>query len=267
MIPCDLLRYLVFIPSFRLRNGVLMKSGFPGNRVSYWKGMVLISILMAGCAASGEKSDLLSLLGVDEKIADTSDQGVESIYDALTLLKRGEAYFVKGDFAEASQEFLRFLELHSLHRMAAFAQYRLGMSYYHQMNTNDRDPGPMEKALGAFQKVVNQYPESLYIGEAREKIGILQRRQAEHHLYVGHFYYKNSAYPAAIFRFKKVLAQEEQGPLAEKALYYMGLSYYYAGGQKDAYETFQKLLKEHPRSSYSRESEEMLSSLNAPSGS
>lgn len=235
--------------------------------MSHWKGMILIFILIAGCATSGEKSELLFLLGVDEKIADTSDEGVASIYDALTLLKRGEAYFVKGDYAEASQEFLRFLELHSFHRMAAFAQYRLGMSYYHQMNTNDRDSAPMGKALAAFQKVVTQYPESLYTDEAREKIGFLQRRQAEHHFYVGHFYYKNSSYSAAISRFKKVLAQEEQGTLAEKTLYYLGLSHYYAGDRKNAYDTFQKLLKEHPRSSYSRESEEMLFSLTTASGS
>jgi outer membrane protein assembly factor BamD len=231
------------------------------------KGIILIFIFLTGCATSGEKSELLNLLGVDEKIADTSDQGVESIYDALTLLKRGEAYFVKGEYIEASQEFLRFLELHPFHRMAAFAQYRLGMSYYHQMNTNDRDPGPMEKALAAFQKVVTQYPESLYTDESREKIGVLQHRQAEHHFYVGHFYYKNSAYPAAISRFKKVLAQEEQGSLAEKTLYYLGLSHYYGGDQKNAHEVFEKLLKEHPRSSYTRESEEMISNLSTTSGS
>jgi outer membrane protein assembly factor BamD len=151
--------------------------------------------------------------------------------------------------------------------MAPFAQYRLGMSYYHQMNTNDRDPGPMEKALAAFQKVVTQYPESLYTDEAREKIGKLKDRQAEHHFYVGNFYYKNSAYPAAISRFKKVLDQGEQGPLAEKSLYYMALAHHHAGDQKSAIEIFQKLLKEHPRSSYSRESEEMLSSLRTASGS
>ena len=189
--------------------------------ISRWKGIFLIFVFISGCATSGEKSELLSLLGVDEKIADTSDQGVESIYDALTLLKRGEAYFVKGEYTEASQEFQRFLELHPFHRMAAFAQYRLGMSYYNQMNTNDRDPGPMEKAITAFQKVVTQYPESLYTDESREKIGVLRHRQAEHHFYVGQFYYKNAAYPAAISRFKKVLAQEEPGPLAEKTLYFL----------------------------------------------
>ena len=235
--------------------------------IDQWKGILLVFIFISGCATSGEKSELLSLLGVDEKIADTSDQGVESIYDALTLLKRGEAYFVKGEYTEASQEFQRFLDLHPLHRMAAFAQYRLGMSYYNQMNTNDRDAGPMEKAIAAFQKVVTQYPESLYIDESREKIGTLKHRQAEHHFYVGQFYYKNSAYPAAISRFKKVLAQEEQGPLAEKTLYYLGLSHYYAGDRKTAQDLFQKLLKEHPRSVYSHESENMLSTISTTSGS
>lgn len=231
------------------------------------KGIILTLILITGCAGTEEKSELLDLLGVNEEIADTSDEGVENTYDALTLLKRGEAHFVKGSYAEASDEFIRFLELHPFHRMAAFAQYRLAMAYFRQMNTNDRDPGPMEKALAAFQKVVTDYPQSLYVAEAREKIAALEGRQAEHDFYVGHFYYKKSAYSAAIARFNKILARGEKGPLAEKTLYYMGLAHYHSGNPEEARRSFHQLQREHPDSPYVGRSEEMLPLLTPTSES
>ena len=150
--------------------------------------MWIVFVFCAGCAGTGEKSELLSLLGVDEKITDTSDEGVEKVYDALTLLKRGEADYVKGDYLVASDEYQRFLELHPFHRMAPFAQYRLALSYYNQMGTDDRDPGPLERGLASFQKVVALYPQSLYVDEARAKIQELTHRQAQREFYVGHFY-------------------------------------------------------------------------------
>ncbi len=228
------------------------------------KGIVLLSLFLVGCASSGEKSELLSLLGVDEKIVDNSDQGVEKIYDALTLLKRGEANYVKEDYAAASEEYQRFLDLHPLHRMAAFAQYRLGMSFYKQMNTNDRDPGPMNKAIGAFEKVVKNYPESLYTREAQEKLKELARRQTEHQLYVGRFYYKNGAYPAAIARLQKAIAKGEGRSLIEESLYYLGLSHYYSEHWNEARETFQKLLQEYPESRFSGKAKQMLTQIPSP---
>lgn len=230
-------------------------------------GRILLALFLAGCAGSGEKSELLSLLGVDEKIVDNSDQGTEKIYDALTLLKRGEANYVKEDYVAASDEYQRFLELHPLHRMAPFAQYRLGLSYYKQMNTNDRDPGPMEKAIGAFEKVVKDYPQSLYKREAEEKLKELARRQTAHHLYVGRFYYKNSAYPAAIARFQKAIEKGEGRSLIEESLYYLGLSQYYAEQRNEARVTFQKLLQEYPESRFSAKAKQMLAELPAPPSS
>ncbi|HLG21708.1 MAG TPA: outer membrane protein assembly factor BamD [Candidatus Manganitrophaceae bacterium] len=215
----------------------------------------LCGALLAGCAGSGAKSDLLSLMGVDEKITESSDEGVENIYDAMTLLKRGEAYYVKEEYDAASEEYRRFLELHPFHRMAAFAQYRLGLSFYSQMDSRDRDPEPMEKAMAALRTLVDRYPQSLYVEEAREKIAELTRRRAEREFDIGLFYYKNEAYPAAISRFKKALEPEGKGALAEKTLYYLALSYDAAGRREEARATFEKLRTEHPGSPYARKSE------------
>ncbi len=215
------------------------------------RGIIILGLFLflAACTGTEEKSELLSLLGVDENIVN-SNEDPENTYDAITLLKRGEAFYVKGDYIEAVAEFDRFLMLHPFHRMAAFAQFKLAMSYYHQLNTIDRDPGPMKKAMGAFQKVVVQYPQSLYVEEAAENIERLKIREFNHEFLIGHFYFKTEAYPAAIARFEKILDQTSDQALKEKTLYYLGLSQYETGNHSKAAQIFQQLLHQYPQSAF-----------------
>ncbi len=215
------------------------------------KLLILFVLLLSACAGTEEKSELLTILGVDEKIVDT-DQESENTYDALTLLKRGEAYFIKEDYIEAVSEFERFLSLHPFHRMAAFSQYKLAMSYFHQIHTIDRDPAPMEKALAAFQKVKTQFPKSLYVDEATEKIAELKKRQGEHQFQIGRFYFRTEAYPAAIARFEKVLARFEKGELTEKTLFFLGRSHFGAGDHEASLKVFDALLTSYPDSQYKK---------------
>jgi len=214
-----------------------------------WGCVILLAILLSGCAGSEEKSELLSLLGVDERSIDTN-QDTESTFDAITLLKRGEALYIKKEYIEAAAEFERFLLLHPFHRMAAFSQFRLAMSHFQQRNTIDRDPGPRENAMAAFQKLISQYPQSLYIDEANEKISELKHQQARHEFLIGHFYYKTNAYPAAIARFEKVLAKATNETLLEKTRYFLGLSNFEAGDTEAASEIFKQLLEKHPHSPF-----------------
>lgn len=226
----------------------------------YWGRFIVLLFFLAGCAGAEQKSELLSLLGVDEKIVDT-EENTENTYDAITLLKRGEAFYVKEDYIEAVAEFDRFLLLHPFHRMAAFAQFKMAMSYFQQINTIDRDPGPMEKAMSAFAKVVSQYPQSLYVEEAKEKISNLKRREAEYEFLVGHFYYRTEAYSAAIARFEKILARETEDRLLEKTLYFLGLSYFEKGDSSRASNTFEQLLEKYPHSSFEEKIKQIQSNL------
>ncbi len=210
----------------------------------------IASIVLISCAGKEEKSELLSLLGVDEKIVDASDQNTDNTYDAITLLKRGEAYFVKAEYIESVAEFERFLSLYPFHRMAAFSQYKVAMSYYHQINSIDRDPAPMEKAMSSFQKVVSQFPQSLYIDEAQEKISELKQRDIQHQFHIGRFYFRTKAYPAAIVRFENILSKSEEEPMNEDVLYFLGLSYFHSGDKDRSMKTFQDFLEKYPNSAY-----------------
>lgn len=222
----------------------------------YIRSLSITLILLSGCAGTEEKSELLTLLGVDEEIVDTSNQDIDSTFDAISLLKRGEAHFVKENYIEAAAEFERFLSLHPFHRMAAFSQYKLALSHFHQMNTIDRDSAPMNRAIKAFKTVISQYPTSLYVDEAKEKLETLKRRQADHEFLIAHFYFRTKAYPAAIVRFNKILANqdsERENALSEKTLYYLGVSYLKRGDQDASDQAFKQLIEDFPQSPFLKE--------------
>jgi outer membrane protein assembly factor BamD len=213
--------------------------------------LLAASFLISGCAtALSQKSDLLKLSHNDEGFVDFADQETGTIYDPLSLLKRGEAFRVKEDYPAAVAEYSRFLELYPFHRMAAFAQYSLGECYISQVSTTDRDPTPAEQAIFAFHQVIKKYPDSLYAKEAEEKVSTLKSSQTEYQFRIGYFYYKKEAYPAAIARFENILKEAAPGTGAEKTLYYLSIALDRSGNREQAKVVLQRLQSEYKDSSF-----------------
>jgi outer membrane protein assembly factor BamD len=241
------------MPRFAL--ALSQKNGYTLQMIIYYRTVFVVVGLffILGCTTNlSGKSELLTLSHTDEGIVDLADQETEKIYDPLSLLKRGEAYWVKEDYIEAASEYRRFLELFPSHKMASFAQYSLASSYARQISTPDRDPTPIENALIAFNKVITKYPDSLYAKDAAEKIKELTLQKAEYQFDIGYFYYKKEAYPAAIARFENLLENKLPDEITEKTLYYMGISHYRNENKEMAQLAFQRLKSEYATSPYNQ---------------
>jgi outer membrane assembly lipoprotein YfiO len=207
--------------------------------------------LFMGCAESrlATQSELLTLSSTDETITNVAGIETDTLRDPLSLLNRGEAYFVQEEYASAAAAYQRFLEQYPFHRLAAYAQFSMGRCFYHQVGTADRDPTPIVQALAAFNQLITAYPDSLYVQEATEKIKDLTNRQAEHEFTVGHFYYRRKGYSAAAARFESALKGGE-GAVREKTLYYLGWTHYQQGDPEKSKTLFAILRSEYPDSDY-----------------
>src|SRR6266446_5887681 len=105
-------------------NTTTMKQIRKQVRISlFW---VLLGMLLAGCATEKDTmgSEIRDLLGIDENTTALTEGTIEQQYDPLTIMKRGESFYAKKNYIEAAGEYQRFLELHPLHRLAPFAQFR-----------------------------------------------------------------------------------------------------------------------------------------------
>ncbi len=220
----------------------------------YFRRMTIFGMLLAGlagCAGREERSNLLELFAVDPSSADRFERDLDNTYDAMTLLRWAEASHVKGEYAVAASEYLRFLELYPAHAMSAFARYRLALSYDKQIDKPNRDPTPTQKAQAAFQDVIQRDPEGPYAAEARQRLVELAHQEAKQAFHVGLFYYKKAAWRAAIVRFIQATSDADAS-LAAKAFYYLGESYEKAGYPKEAAEVRSRLKAEHPDSDFAK---------------
>jgi outer membrane protein assembly factor BamD len=123
----------------------------------------------------------------------------------LAELRTADALFHNGSYAEAIPLYEEFKKLHPIHAEVPYAIYQVGMSYFKQMFSVDRDQTTTEKAIEQFRYLIENFPQNSHAADAKAKLKICQRQLAEHELYVGRFYYQTGKYKAALGRFQGIL--------------------------------------------------------------
>ncbi|MGH7231819.1 MAG: outer membrane protein assembly factor BamD [Nitrospiraceae bacterium] len=219
--------------------------------------------LTVGCSKAPKqvKSDGKPLSGTDEQIfiGDT----IEKNYDPNVIMKRAESFFDKEDYPEAIIEYQHFLDLHRVHTLAFYAQYKLAESYFKQIKSVDRDPDPVYKALEAFQKLRRDYPGNRNDADAVERMEECHKYIAQAYMLVGKFYYRREAYLAAAHRFESILNQYPDMNIAGDALYYLALTYNELGADDWAREKLIALDERFPGNEHTASGRELLAKLNA----
>jgi len=219
--------------------------------------------LLLACSSSPKTSDPTSkkaLSGTDESIflGDT----IEKNYDPNVIMKRGEAFFEKEEYAEAIVEYLHFLDLHRNHMLASYAAFRVGESHMKRAKGVERDPEPVQKAIDSFERLRRDYPGSRYDGQAVEKIDECHDLLAQMHLFVGRFYYRRESYLAAAHRFEQIMKIYPDKSVAPDALYFLALSYHDLGADDWASEKLTLLAEKYPNSAHSSEGAKLLAKIN-----
>jgi outer membrane protein assembly factor BamD len=230
---------------------------------------LLLSWLLTGCATEKDTvgSEIRNLLGIDADTTVSTEDTIEQRYEPLAIMKRAESFYGKKNYIEAAGEYQRFLELHPLHRLAPYAQFRLAMSHFKQLNTIDRDSEPLQKAMQAFQKLVQVYPNSPYVAEAKAKLTVCRERLARYQLYIGNFYHKRGDYPAAVYRYNKVIQEYGDLEVAAEAFYRLALSYQRLGNTAQAQSALRLLLEKYPESDYGGQANGLMQQLNGKKAS
>ena len=128
-----------------------------------------------------------------------------SRYAILAELKVADAHFYRKEYPEAIGAYEDFVQLHPKNEAIPYVKYQIGVCYYEQMLSIDRDQTPTRLAILSFERLLKEHYDSAYASEATKKINDCRKLLAEHELYVGRFYYKSKHYSAALGRFEGVL--------------------------------------------------------------
>jgi outer membrane protein assembly factor BamD len=139
-----------------------------------------------------------------------------STYTPLAELRLGDSLYFDKNYAEAVVQYEEFKKLHPVHAEVPYAIYQIGMCYFNQMLSTDRDQTVTEKALEQFRYVVENFPQSKYVPEAKTKMQLCQRHLAGQEFGIGHFYYRMGHYKAALGRFEEILKKFPEAGLEGK---------------------------------------------------
>ncbi len=126
-------------------------------------------------------------------------------YAAIAELRSGDVYFKKKDYMQAAEEYENFISEHPTHQRLDYAMYRLGLCYYNMKSGKDRNHSKSLKTIEWFTALRENYPDSPYVEQTKEKIDKAKEILAEREIYIGKFYQKKKNYKAAVERYENVL--------------------------------------------------------------
>lgn len=219
-----------------------------------------------GCAskpkpAAGDQS--ANALGATDEQIFVGDT-IEKNYDPNVIIKRAESFFEKEDYAEAIIEYQHFLDLHKIHALAPYAQYRLGESHHMMIKTFDRDASPVTMALAAYNKLLAEFPGSQWEADAREKIKSCHTFMAQNAMFIGKFYFRREAYLAAAHRFEAIVKDHpDLEDIVQESLYYLALSYSELALGDWAKDSLTALNERYPDNKFQADSRKLMARLNS----
>ena len=169
-------------------------------------------------------------------------------YAPLASLRIADTYLMESEAELAVDELRRFLDLYPGHKFAPYAQYRIAMAYYKQVEDVERGYALAEKAMNEFEALMERYPRNPYAEEALEKIAALKVMRADYEFMVGEFYFKKGAYKGALGRFLWVLENFPDYKKEPDALFRIAVAYKELGQSGKAEEYLRLLEEKYPQS-------------------
>ncbi|PTB89729.1 outer membrane protein assembly factor BamD [Pseudidiomarina aestuarii] len=144
-------------------------------------------------------------------------------------------YYKLADIDKALAAIDRFSRLNPNHPDIDYVMYMRGLvnqrADYNAIqelagvDRSDRDPSKAREAFDDFADLIRRYPDSKYVGDARQRMVAIKSRLARYELAVADYYVKREAYLAAANRARYVLENYSDTPEAERALEVMADCY------------------------------------------
>lgn len=156
--------------------------------------------------------------GAAKKFASLDKNYPYSEWSRKGLIMEAYANYEGGLYDEAITASKRYLQLHPNTSDAAYAMYLMASSYYDQIPDITRDQEKSERAILALQELIQRYPSSEYVADAKKKIQVASDQLAGKELEIGRFYLQKRNYSGAINRFRTVVSRYQTTRHVEEAL-------------------------------------------------
>jgi outer membrane protein assembly factor BamD len=140
--------------------------------------------------------------------------------DALTPMaemRTADSLYYDRKYIEAIGLYEEFKKLHPTHPEVQYVTFQVGMCHFRQMLTPDRDQTETEKAMEQFRYLIENFPQSPLVAEAKKNSETCRRQMAEHEYLIADLYYRTYKYKAALGRFESLIRNYPGTGFDEKA--------------------------------------------------
>lgn len=141
----------------------------------------------------------------------------------------------------------RFIQLNPQHPSIDYAYYMKGVvtfdsgknliHYLVKRDPSNNDPTSLREAFNVFSLLINKYPESEYVDDAKQRMIYLRNELAEYELKVAKFYMKRGAYVASANRAKYIMENYQGAEIMPEAVYILEQAYLALGIEDLAHDT------------------------------
>jgi len=176
----------------------------------------------------------------------------QSQYAPSARLALGDTYTEEGGTSNdilAIGAYREFLTLYPSHPKSDYAQFQVAESYFRQKSGPDRDQTQTLHALEEYERLLDLYPSSAYIEQARGRIKESRQNLARAEYMAGYFYQKTRQYcRAAVARYEGILKDYPDFDDLDLVLLHMAECLHAQGRTAEALPHLGRLLEDFPDS-------------------
>jgi outer membrane protein assembly factor BamD len=227
-----------------------------GKRLFLW--VLALALLLGGCSWFGkdkvEEPDEYADWTAEKFYKEAKQNLLEKRYDkAVKLYEKLEARFPFGKYATQAQVDIayayykndepdsaiaaadRFIKLNPTHPNVDYAYYLKALVNYNRgigfidrflpTDPSQRDPGSALDAYKEFEDLINRFPNSRYVDDAKQRVVSLRNNLALYELHVADFYMRREAYLAAARRCAEIVRKYQRTQAVPLALQTMEEAY------------------------------------------
>lgn len=194
-----------------------------------------------------------------------------SKYAVLAELRLADAEFGAEHYLQAIDGYKQFIKFHPSHEMVdnGYASFRIGESYVKMLPgdfwilppSHEKDQSSTSDAHRELTAFLKKYPRSNYAPKAKELLDKVNRRLAEHEMYVAKFYWDRDKPMATVLRLRRLLDRHAGVGFDAEALFLLGKAYIAIKEPDRARKVWQQLVEQFPNDSRSAEAKSRLRGL------
>ena len=152
----------------------------------------------------------------------------DSEYIARAKLAVGDSWYAEGGsaaMAQAESEYRDFITFFPNMPEAAEAQLKIAYIHYRDMEKPDRDFTHALRAEEEYRTLIQQWPDSKLVPEAKQRLREVQEVLAEREFRVARFYYLRESWAASIARLHSLVDSYPLYSQVDEALFMLGNAY------------------------------------------